>query len=155
MRTGPARLREARAQEAEAETISRLISTTLFRSNAADYPMTVLERVAEAHAPSHVLDYLARRDVLVAETEAGEIVGTVAAEAEWLKSFFVHPDWQGRGIGRALLEAALARMTARDIATAWLEASLTGVDFYQTAGFTPMREIIERADRRIVMKKDL
>ncbi len=155
MTAAAARLRAARVEAVEADAISRLISTTLFRSNAADYPMNVLERIAEAHAPSHMLEYLADRDVLVAETEAGEIVGTVAADAEWVKSFFVHPDWQGAGIGQALLDSILEQMRARDCATAWLQASLTAVGFYRAAGFTTMQEIIDGGDHRTVMKKDL
>jgi GNAT superfamily N-acetyltransferase len=50
---------------------------------------------------------LAARDVWVAE-EAGALVAFACVTSTWLDSLYVHPHAQGRGIGTALLELAMA-----------------------------------------------
>ncbi|MCX7523362.1 GNAT family N-acetyltransferase [Microbacterium sp. STN6] len=37
----------------------------------------------------------------------------IPADGGWISFFYVHPEWQGRGIGSALLEAALAWLAER------------------------------------------
>lgn len=145
-------VRPARAEDAGA--ISQLIATTLFRTNAEDYPAKVLERVAEANAPSEVLACLERREIFVA-LRGEELIGTVGIEGGWIKSLFVHPDWQRKGIGRRLMAEADLVLAARTAECVWLQSSLTAVDFYEAAGFEPMREIIDGEDRTILMKKQL
>jgi len=52
--------------------------------------------------------------------------------------FYVDPAWRRRGIGRALIEAALLEGAARGATTAWLEASnlnYPGVQVYERLGF--------------------
>ena len=52
--------------------------------------------------------------------------------------FYVDPAWRRRGIGRALIEAALDEGAARGATTAWLETSslnYPGVQVYERLGF--------------------
>ena len=141
-----------RAVPADVTGISQLIVTTLFRSNAEDYPQKVLERIAEVNAPSEILASLERRDVFVAVDSDDRIVGTASVDGAWLKSFFVHPDLQGQGIGQHLLATGFDSVAANGEDIAWLQSSLTAVDFYSAAGFKPIREIIDGEDRTIVMQ---
>ncbi len=75
----------------------------------------------------------------------GETVGTVAAwygEANWgrVHWLMVHPGWQGRGLGRALLYRALHRLRELGHPGAFLitEAARTpALRLYLSAGFVP------------------
>ncbi len=54
-----------------------------------------------------------------------------------LRQMAVHPDYQGRGIGTALLEAAEAYALEQGMLFIQLHARETAVDFYTKAGYHP------------------
>jgi GNAT superfamily N-acetyltransferase len=84
--------------------------------------------------------------------EGGRVVGTAsvrrarAASDGWLISnVAVHPDYQGRGIGRALLEAALD--FAQDCAGTWVvlqvrDRNVVARRLYESLGFRPIAEVL-------------
>jgi GNAT superfamily N-acetyltransferase len=79
--------------------------------------------------------HIAEMDVLVAERD-GVLVGMVAvsdeeAELGWL---FVDPQAIGSGVGRALLEAALARAAERGIDAVELDSDPNAESFYVAHG---------------------
>lgn len=75
-------------------------------------------------------------------TPVGFIAGTY--ETNWLHiaEIDVHPDWQGKGIGRLLMQAMLASTRQRDLAGATLttdKVAAFNAKFYASLGF----EIVE------------
>lgn len=87
--------------------------------------------------------YNTLRDFLVAEDEGGRLVGCAAVSLVWgdlaeVKSMAVHPDRRRRGVGSALLQAAVA--DARRLGTERLFALTYEKDFFVHRGF----EVIER-----------
>jgi len=71
--------------------------------------------------------------------DEGRIVGVVLVKNFWnLCSLFVDPSVQGQGIGRMLLESAIAACRGRSSRSAVrLNASPNAVPFYRHIGFTP------------------
>ncbi len=71
--------------------------------------------------------------------EAGRRVGmvttTVYERTAWIGNLIVLPDARGRGIGRQLLQHALAEIDRRGIATVRLEADPPGMALYRKLGF--------------------
>lgn len=70
---------------------------------------------------------------LVGYFYAQHIVGEVT-----LLNIAIAPAWQGRGLGRRLLEAFLARCEALNAESAWLEvrqSNLRAFELYQAEGF--------------------
>ena len=103
------------------------------------------------HVPSGTLlprppEFIAERalDFLVAEVD-GRVVGCVHLEeyspslAE-VRSLAVHPDYQGRGLGAALMDALEELARLRDYAT--LFAVSNNESFFRSRGYLP-REIPE------------
>jgi len=55
-----------------------------------------------------------------------------------IRHFGVLPDWAGQGVGKALMKAALSDTKDAGIKTLKCCASLNGVAFYRTMGFTEL-----------------
>lgn len=68
----------------------------------------------------------------------GRLVGVILVKQFWnLCSLFVEPGLQGQGLGRGLVEAALARCAGLSPKQAlWLNAAPAAVGFYRALGFT-------------------
>ena len=93
---------------------------------------------AEAEDSAQQLDaYLEAGDVLVARDGDG-VVGHLQLVDGEIKNMAVDPAHRGRGIGRALIEAAVARARAerrRTLVVATAAADVGNLRFYQRAGF--------------------
>jgi mycothiol synthase len=112
-----------------------------------------------------------RAGMLVAVEEATDthIVGTVHALFDpanhnpdgspyaWISNLTTDPAWRGRGLGRALLAAGLARLHERgahSVALGVDGSNASALQLYQSAGFTPISTVAiwERTvDNRVLL----
>lgn len=65
-----------------------------------------------------------------------------ASDAARVRAFFVHPQWERRGIGRALLEASESAIRAAGFTRVELVATLAGEGLYAKFGYS----VTERYD---------
>ncbi len=82
-------------------------------------------------------------DFVVAESEAGEVVGCAAVHVLWedlaeVRTLAVSPTVRGLGIGRMLLDEVIER--ARRLGVKRLFCLTFAVDFFAQAGFEPIAE---------------
>ncbi|MDZ7829723.1 MAG: GNAT family N-acetyltransferase [Halofilum sp. (in: g-proteobacteria)] len=70
-------------------------------------------------------------------TGLGEIESTLGH----VRHFATHPDWTGRGIGRAIHERSRDQALAAGILRFACYASLNAVPFYAALGFRPVRRV--------------
>lgn len=131
-----------RLNEQDAQAVSELIITTIRISNVGDYPADLMEELIRTQTPEHVLQRASWTHFYVAE-EAGAIIGCGAIGPYWGKedesslfSIFVHPDWQGKGIGRAIVETLEQDPYALRAGRIEIPASITGLPFYQKMGYS-------------------
>jgi GNAT superfamily N-acetyltransferase len=78
--------------------------------------------------------------------ERGQVVGTAttivySGKVAWIGMVLVDPDYRGRGMGTALLEAAIEHLDARGVPTVKLDATPQGKPIYEKLGFVPEYEI--------------
>jgi putative acetyltransferase len=121
-------------EPADAPAVSALIAVTMRRSNAADYPAERLEALIAYFTPEKLRHLATERQCLVA-VAAGAVVGTAAREDGELLTFFVHPDFQARGVGTRLLACLEAAARAAGLRALRVEASITGAAFYEGRGY--------------------
>ena len=131
-----------RFTEQDAQSVSELIITTIRISNTRDYSAEMMEELVKTETPEHVLQRASWTHFYVAE-EAGRIVGCGAIGPYWGKedesslfTIFVHPEWQGKGIGRAIVETLERDAFALRAKRIEIPASATGLAFYQKMGYT-------------------
>lgn len=142
------------AQAADAEGISQVILAALHNSNARDYPIDVIARVAINFTPDAVLALLKRRLVLVAIQDQ-MIVATAALDGNVVRSVFVNPALQGQGIGRLLMIEIELRAREAGVTVLSVPSSLTAEPFYTKLGFNTVRDVYHGNERTLVMEKTL
>jgi ribosomal protein S18 acetylase RimI-like enzyme len=140
------------ASIADAEAITDVHIASLGAAYAGLFPATELARVDARDRAGRWRDHLAEgtSTTLLAE-EDGRLVGFVdfglcrdddvppSAVGE-VMSVYVRPDAWGRGLGRALMREALARLHGGGLAETvlWvMEANRQAVGFYEHLGFVP------------------
>lgn len=96
--------------------------------------------LAGLHTPEEDLEYF--RDHLFVETEmwgafaANGLVGFIAFSNDWIEQLYILPEWQGGGVGKALLEIAKARFSTLRLWT--FQQNGPAREFYERNGFVPI-----------------
>ncbi|WP_122285647.1 GNAT family N-acetyltransferase [Pseudomonas syringae group genomosp. 3] len=135
------------AVNTDATAISALVVTTLRESNAQDYSPDIIRQVQQSFSPSAILHFLTCRQVYVASID-DHIVATASLDQDTVRSVFVDPAHQGRGMGRQLM-ATLEAVAARNgVERLRVPSSITAEGFY-------VRDEFHGAERTIIMEKAL
>lgn len=131
-----------RLKEQDAQAVSDLIVTTIRISNVRDYPAELMEELVRTETPEHVLQRASWTHFYVAE-EGNRIIGCGAIGPYWGKedesslfTVFVHPDCQGKGVGRAIVETLEQDEFALRAKRIEIPASITGLPFYRKMGYS-------------------
>jgi len=135
--------------------VSTLIAVTMRRSNATDYPAERLEALIAYFTPEKLRVLAQERDCLVAVSH-DEVIGTAARDNEELATFFVHPDWQERGVGTRLLDELERNAHELGIKQLRVDASITGASFYERRGYRRTGAILAgTAGPQITLTKEI
>jgi predicted N-acetyltransferase YhbS len=145
-------IREARSSDAKA--ISQVIVAAVRLSNGQDYPASVIESVMAHFTPERVIELLEQRLVFVALL-GNEIVGTGALDGNAVRSLFVTPQQQRKGIGQALMIRVEKAALERGVEALLVPSSLTAERFYARLGYRLLREQLHGEERTLIMTKPL
>lgn len=122
-------------------SVSDVICTTLSVSNSKDHSAEFIEESIKNHSPSlvalradesHFYVVLDGRKII----GCGGITGYWGSETEsYIVSVFVLPEYQGRGIGRKIIETLEADSYFHRAWRTEIGSSLTAVNFYLKMGY--------------------
>jgi GNAT superfamily N-acetyltransferase len=116
--------------------ISDLIRNTLLVSNLPDYDLQAILELSASFSEQEIRSLAGRREFFVyEEEEEGRLAGVIGLEGTGVYDFFVAPDRQGRGVGRALLGFVEELARQRGIEELHLSSSLTAMGFYERLGY--------------------
>lgn len=142
--------------EQDAKAVSELIRKTIRISNTKDYPVDLMEQLIEAESPEHVLERASWTHFYVAE-EQDNIIGCGAIGPYWGKedesslfTVFVLPEYQGKGIGRAIIDTLEKDEFFLRAKRIEIPASITGVPFYLKMGYNYKNGITEPDEEHLI-----
>ena len=143
-------------EKSDAPAVSELIRNTIKISNTKDYPKELMDALINVETPEHVLERASWTHFYVVE-EQDKIIGCGAIGPYWGKedesslfTIFVSPEYQGKGIGQAIintLENDEYFLRAKRIE---IPASITGVPFYLKMGYHFKNGISEPDDEHLI-----
>ncbi len=133
------KIRRFRAEDAE-ETAA-LIAETLRTVNSKDYSEEIIEANVVSHSAEVLLERAGDGHMYVVEADS-RIVGCGAIAAYWgsvtesiLLTIFVLPEYQGKGIGRRIIQTLEQDEFFLRAKRIEIPASITGVGFYRKMGY--------------------
>ena len=105
-------------------------------SVARDYHAELIERWAPVNQDMDAwADRLGEKNPFVAVVER-RIVGMAEIEGDgFIDYFYVHPDWQGRGVGKALLTRLETEAEKLGVKRIYADVSVTAKEFFLARGF--------------------
>ena len=145
-------IRDARKDDAAG--ISEVIIAALRETNAKDYSPMVIAQVETSFSPIAVKALMERRKVFVALLDQ-ELVGTASLDGAVVRSVFVAPAHQSKGIGRQLMAAVEKAAIDAGITLLSVPSSVTAEHFYARLGFKSVRESYHGEERTIIMERSL
>src|SRR5262245_26659979 len=110
------------------EAVRGIVLRAVRETNARDYPDSVIDRLAST-LPEAVASKLKEQHAYVAVLD-GQIVGTARLNGYTISSVFVHPDYQGRGIGTKLMDVLESVADVQRGSAFTLQSSTTAQAFY-------------------------
>lgn len=125
----------------DAYEVSELIATTLRTTNIIDYSEEYIENNVKKFTPEKVAERAGWTHFYVA-CDGGCIIGCGAIGPYWGKedesslfNIFVLPEYQGRGVGRAIVEALEMDEFFLRAKRIEIAASITACAFYRKMGY--------------------
>ena len=131
-----------RFQNSDANEVSALIIKTLRTTNIKDYSEEYIENDVKMFSPEGVIERAAWTHFYVV-CDRNVIVGCGAIGSYWGKedesslfNIFVLPEYQGKGIGRKIIEALESDDLFLRAKRIEIPASITACPFYRKLGYT-------------------
>ena len=146
-------MRIRRFEEKDAEAVSALIRYTMQISNSRDYPPELLRGLP----PEKVLERAGWTHFYVVD-EGKEIIGCGSIGPYWGRedessffTIFVHPLYQGKGIGRKIVETLEADEYGLRAKRIEIPASITALPFYLKMGYS-IKPGCEKPDEELIYR---
>lgn len=131
-----------RFEDKDAEEVSVLIVTTLRITNIKDYSLEYIENAVNVLQPANILER-AKCTHFYVVCDDEKIVGCGAIGPYWDKkdesslfTIFVLPEYQGKGVGRSIIETLEKDEFFLRAKRVEIPASITGTPFYLKMGYT-------------------
>lgn len=152
---GGIRMLIRRFEKSDAKEVSDLIATTLRTTNIKDYSKEHIENDVKQFQPNNILERDSWTNIYVV-IEDGKIIGCGAIGPYWgkedessLYTIFVLPEYQGRGIGRKIIETLEKDEYFLRAKRIEIPASITALEFYKKMGYSYKNGVSEIDDEQL------
>jgi N-acetylglutamate synthase-like GNAT family acetyltransferase len=146
-----------RFKSKDAEEVSALIVTTLRTTNIKDYSSEYIENDVKVLQPQNILERAGWTHFYVA-CDNDKIVGCGAIGSYWGKedesslfTIFVLPEYQGKGIGKEIIQTLEKDEYFLRAKRIEIPASITGTPFYKKMGYA-YKDGIDKPDNEGLLR---
>ena len=144
-----------RFKESDAEEVSTVVIKTLRISNVKDYPAELMEEVVKSQQPQNILERASWTHFYVVE-DGDKIIGCGSIGPFWGKedesslfTIFVLPEYQGKGVGRSIIETLEKDEYFLRAKRIEIPSSITGCQFYRKFGYDYKNGVAELDEERL------
>lgn len=130
-----------RFETEDAEEVSALVRKTLRITNIKDYSEESIEALVKIHTAEHILERASWTHFYVV-CDKNVIIGCGAIGPHWGKeeesslfTIFVLPEYQGKGVGRKIIETLEQDEFFLRAKRVEIPASITACEFYKKMGY--------------------
>jgi GNAT superfamily N-acetyltransferase len=139
----------------DAQAVSDLIRHDLRAVNIKDYPPETIESMLQHFAPENLIKLSQQpRQMFVAE-DCGKVVATGSLAENWILTFFVAPEYHGRGVGKQLLTFLEEQALAKGRTDTFVPSGFTALPFYKKRGYTEAADQSKATKDWIILSKQL
>ncbi len=144
-------------QAEDAEEVSALIIKTLRTTNIKDYPLEYIENDVKQFSPSNAIERAGWTHFYVV-CDNDIIIGCGAIGPYWGKedesslfNIFVLPEYQGKGVGRKIIETLEQDEFFLRAKRIEIPASITACEFYKKMGYS-YKDGIDTVDDELLFR---
>ena len=149
-------------EDGDETAMAEMIAHTLRVSNRADYTPEYLEDIVNHYPPEFFTEHAEDSHFYVI-CDGDRIIGcggitscSGGTTESFIFSVFVHPDYQGRGLGKMIMDALESDEFFRRASRTELSSSITASGFYEKLGYAFKDGITTPDDAGvIIMEKKL
>jgi len=123
-----------KADNPDLETVKDITYTTINQVYPKYYPKGAVDFFLAHHSSKNIEDDIAAGKVFLLLDDSGTAAGTVTVDGNDIGRFFVLPQHQGKGYGRALLSYA-EEIVKKDYSQIVLSSSLPAKAIYMKKGY--------------------
>lgn len=116
--------------------ILAIIHKTLKTSNTVDYTETIIQYLINHHYTHEWLKRKQANTYFLVALQENQPIGTGILENTEIKALFIHPAYQGKGIGKQILTQLETHAKQIGAQTIHLNISKTAYNFYKQQGYT-------------------
>lgn len=138
-----------RFEAKDADAVSALVIKTIRISNVKDYPAELMEELVKSQQPQNILERAGWTHFYVVE-DGDKIIGCGSIGPFWGKedesglfTIFVLPEYQGKGVGRLIMETLEKDEYFLRAKRIEIPSSITGCQFYRKFGYDYKNGIAE------------
>ena len=142
------------AEHTDAESISQIIRRALKENNSKDYSAEVIERLCRTFAPQDVVAMMQSHMMFVA-LRGQQVIGTASLDGDTVRTVFVDPDMQKRGVGHHLMLTVQRAAVNAGSPVLFVPSSITAEPFYAGLGYRVLRHEFRGDEKTIVMKRSI
>ena len=144
-----------RFEAKDAEAVSALVIKTIRISNVKDYPAELMEELVQSQQPENILQRANWTHFYVVE-DGEQIIGCGSIGPFWGKedesglfTIFVLPEYQGKGVGRLIIETLEKDEYFLRAKRIEIPSSITACQFYRKFGYDYKNGIAELDEERL------
>lgn len=125
-------------EEKDLESLAYVVRRTIKESYDETYPPEAIKYFLELHSKENMQKDIPNGRTVILELK-GRIIATGSIVEDEIKRVFILPEYQGKGLGRKIMEKLEETALANGIRKVKLCASMPSKDFYLMLGYTILR----------------